>query len=202
MDYAEGLFLGTYWSDTDFENRRHTELFALYGILTTMILLLVYWSGRTFMGIGIFSTADKVVLIGLSVLNPLLCFSYYRMPLWGRICVLLVKLYKAYLVMNLTVCLILPRITVKTGGIKDFIVDYLNSTLETYTERFAAGGGSFSTVMGVLAGGIHVVLTAALIIVALVVIPGLAVIVFKAAQYIYDFIIDRLILRRVFKYKR
>ena len=40
LDYAEGLFLGRYWSDTDFENRRHIELFLLYGVLTTIFLIL------------------------------------------------------------------------------------------------------------------------------------------------------------------
>ena len=202
MDYAEGLFLGRYWSDTDFENRRHVELFLLYGALTTVFLFLYYWTGTPFLGVGGFGTFSIVMLSILSAGNPALCFRYYGMPLWGKICVLFVKVYKAYLVMSLTVSLIIPRLTVQSNGLKDFLVDYLNATLEKYTERFASGGGSFSTVMGVLTGGIHVVLVIVLVFAAFLIIPGLVVIIYKLVQYFYDFVIDRLILRRFFRYKR
>ncbi|MBR1796412.1 MAG: hypothetical protein IJ757_00120 [Clostridiales bacterium] len=202
MDYAEGLFLGRYWSDTDFENRRHVELFLLYGILTAIFLILFYWTGSPLMGVGRFGTFSIVIMSIMFFLNPVLCFRYYIMPLWGKICVLTVKVYKAYLIMSLTVSLILPRLTVQSNGLRDFLIDYLNSTLERYTDRFASGGGSFSTVMGVLTGGIHVVLVFVLGLAALIVVPGLFVLIFKAVQYVYDFIIDRLILRRFFRYRR
>ena len=202
MDYAEGLFLGRYWSDTDFENRRHIELFLLYGALTTLFLFLYYWTGRPLVGVGSFGTISIVMLSLLSAGNPFICFKYYGMPLWGKIGILFIKVYKAYLVMSLTVSLIMPRLTVQSNGLKDFLIDFLNSTLEKYTEKFASGGGSFSTVMGVLTGGIHVVLVIVLVLAAFLVIPGLVVLVYKAVQYFYDFLIDRLILRRFFRYKR
>lgn len=202
MDYAEGLFLGRYWSDTDFENRRHVELFLLYGFLTTLFLVLYYWTGKPLIGVGKFGLFSIIMLSVLSAVNPVMCFKYYGMPLWGKAGILLVKVYKAYLVMSLTVSLILPRLTVQSNGLKDFLIDYLNSTLEKYTEKFASGGGSFSTVMGVLTGGIHVVLVVVLVLAALVIIPGLVVIAYKAVQYLYDFLLDRLILRRFFRYKR
>lgn len=201
MDYAEGLFLGRYWSDTDFENRRHVELFLLYGALTALFLVLYYWTGKPLIGVGSFGLFSTIMLSILTAVNPVMCFRYYGMPLWGKICVLTAKVYKAYLIMSLTVSLILPKLTVQSNGLKDFLVDYLNSTLESYTEKFASGGGSFSTVMGVLAGGVHVVLVVVLVIAAIIAIPGLVVILYKFAQYFYDFLIDRLILRRFFRYK-
>jgi hypothetical protein len=202
LDYAEGLFLGRYWSDTDFENRRHIELFLLYGVLTTIFLILLYWTGSPFLGVGKFGLFSIIMLVILSVFNPALCFRYYGMPLWGKGGILLVKIYKAYLIMSLTVSLIIPRLTVQSNGLKDFLIDYLNSTLESYTEKFASGGGSFSTVMGVLTGGIHVVLVIVLVFAAMIVIPGLVVLLYKAVQYFYDFLIDRLVLRRFFRYRR
>ncbi len=202
MDYVEGLFLGRHWSDTDFENRRHIELFILYGILTTLFLITYYWNGTALIGVGDFGTVSLILLIILSLVNPLLCFRYYSFPVWTKLGIIAIKVFKAYLVMSLTVSLILPRITVQNGGLKDFLVDYLNSTLETYTEKYAAGGGSFSTVMGVLTGGIHVVLVGVAVLAALIVIPGLVVIIYKLVQRLYDYIIDRLILRRFFRYKR
>ncbi|MCR5049393.1 MAG: hypothetical protein K6A37_10610 [Saccharofermentans sp.] len=202
MDYAEGLFLGRYWSDTDFENRRHVELFLLYGVLTFIFLVMFYWTGSPFIGVGSFGMFSIIMLSLLTVGNPVLCFRYYGMPLWGKACILTVKVYKAYLVMSLTVSLIIPRLTVQSNGLKDFLIDYLNSTLESYTEKFASGGGSFSTVMGVLTGGIHVVLVIVLVIAALILIPGLFVLIFKVVQYFYDLLVDRLILRRYFRHRR
>jgi len=200
LDYAEGLFLGKLWSDTDFENRRHVELFLLYGVLTSLFMVYMFWTGSALLGVGAFGTISAVMLILLSICNPLICFRYYRMPLWGKIIVLLAKVFKAYLVMSLTVSLVIPRITVKSDGLKDYLVDFLNQTLENYTGKFS-GSSSFSTVMGVLAGGIHVVFAVVLVIAALLVIPGLVVLIYKSVQYLYDLIVDRLILRKFFKYK-
>ena len=67
LDYAEGLFLGRYWSDTDFENRRHIELFLLYGVLTTIFLILLYWTGSPFLGVGRFGLFSIIMLVILSV---------------------------------------------------------------------------------------------------------------------------------------
>ncbi|MCQ2517033.1 MAG: hypothetical protein MJ094_09300 [Saccharofermentans sp.] len=202
MDYLEGLFLGKLWSDTDFENRRHIELFMLYGILTALFVGLMFWTGNAFIGVGNFNLFQKIALILISIANPFMCFRYYRMPLWGKILVLIGKAFKAYLVMSLTVALIIPRITVKSSGIKDFLINFLNSTLEKYTDKFAGNGGSFATVMGVFAGGIHVVLVTVGIILALVLIPGVIFLIYKLVQYIFDYIIDRLLIRKVFRYKR
>jgi hypothetical protein len=202
LDYAEGLFLGRYWSDTDFENRRHIELFLLYGILTSLLFAIYYWTGDSVLGVGEFTLFHTICLILISLLNPLICFKYYRMPFWGKLCVLFGKVFKAYLVMSLTVSLAMPKFTVQSDGLRDFLVDFLNSTLETYTQKYASGGGSFSTVMGVLSGGVHIVLIGVLFIAGMLIIPGLFVIIYKLVQYLYDFVIDRLVLRRVFRFKR
>ena len=89
MDYAEGLFLGRYWSDTDFENRRHVELFLLYGFLTTLFLVLYYWTGKPLIGVGNFGLFSLIMLSVLSAVNPVMCFKYYGMPLWGKAGILL-----------------------------------------------------------------------------------------------------------------
>ena len=56
--------------------------------------------------------------------------------------------------------------------------------------------------MCVLTGGIHVVLVVVLVLAAFVIIPGVIFILFKLVQYFYDFLADRLILRKFFRYKR
>lgn len=202
MDYIEGLFLGTLWSDTDYENRRHVLLFILYGLFVDLILLFSYFTNSYLLGLGKPGALPVVFYVILFLACPFLCFRYYRMPLWGKALVLIEKAIKAFLVIGITVRLVLPRITVESGGLQDFVINYLNGTLETYTEKFASDGGTFSTAMGVIVGGVHIVFVVVLILLAAIVIPGLVFLILRGLQYGYDWVIDKLVIRRFFKFKR
>ena len=120
------------------------------------------------------------------------------MPWWGKIFILAVKVFKAYLVVSYTVSLLLPRLNVKVDDLQDFLMSYLNQTLEKYTEKFVATAGSFSTVLGVLAGGVHVVGTVILFALAAIVIPSLIYLAIKLVQYVWDWIVNMFIIKRFF----
>ena len=198
----EGLFLGKLWSDTDFENRRHLGLFTLYGFLVALIFSYRYLTGRPLFFIGGFGTIQLVLLIILFLACPFICFRYYRMPFWGKLLVIFEKIAKAVLVIDLTVELAIPRVKVQVGGLQDYLIGYLNSTLETYTEKFASEAGSFATVMGVLMGGIHTVLVFVGIIALAVIVPGLVFLLIRYVQFGYDWVIDKLILKKYFRFRR
>lgn len=202
MDYLEGLFLGKLWSDTDFENRRHLGLFTLYGFLVALIFSYRYLTGRPLFFLGGFGTIQTVLLVLLFLGCPFICFRYYRMPFWGKLLVIFEKIAKAVLVIDLTVELAIPRVKVQVGGLQDYLIGYLNSTLETYTEKFASEAGSFATVMGVLMGGIHTVLVFVGIIALAVIVPGLVFLLIRYVQFGYDWIIDKLILKKYFRFRR
>ena len=116
--------------------------------------------------------------------------------------ILLVKIFKAYLIISYTVSLLLPRLSVRVDDLQDFLMSYLNQTLEKYTEKFVATAGSFSTVVGVLAGGVHVVGTVLLLILAAVVIPSLIFLVVKYVQLAWDWVVNMLIIKRFFPQRR
>lgn len=198
MDYLEGLFLGKIWSDTDFENRRHMGLFVLYGLLVDCFLLYYYFFGHPLLAVGSFGILQLILFILLFLACPFICFRYYRMPMAGKIIILVEKVLKSYLVMSFTASQMFSRITVQKSGFQEFIISYLNGTLEKYTERFAASAGSFATVLAVLAGGIHVVLVAVLVIAAAVLIPGVVYLIFIGLQYGYDWLINRFVIKRFF----
>ena len=202
MDYLEGLMLGKLWSDTDYENRKHFWLFIIYGLLCNCIVLYTYIAGKTLLGFGVVGMPLFAAFIILFVASPFINFRYYRMPLWGKLLVLAEKIFKSYLVLSYTVSLILPKITVNMGDLQTVIVDYLNKTLETYTTKYAASSGSFATVTGVLAGGLHVMLVVLLNLAVIMVIPGLIYIAFRVAQFVWDWLINTLILKRFFPSKR
>ena len=202
MDYLEGLMLGKLWSDTDYENRKHFWLFIIYGLLCNCIVLYTYILGKRLLWCGEVGMPLFAVFIMLFVASPFINFRYYRMPLWGKILVLAEKIFKSYLVLSYTVGLILPKLTVNMGDLQTVIVDYLNKTLETYTTKYAASSGSFATVTGVLAGGMHVMLVVLINIAVIMVIPGLIYIAFRVCQYVWDWLINTLILKRFFPSKR
>ncbi len=198
MDYLEGLFLGKLWSDTDFENRRHYALFFLYGFFVDALFFVKYWTGSAILGFGNGALWKIIIYAVLFIACPFLCFRYYRMPLWGKILVLIEKVFKTLLVADITISLISPLVRVSSDGLQDYLISFLNGTLENYTEKFAADAGSFATVMGVLAGGIHVVFVCLLVFVAAIIIPGLVFIAVRYIQKGFDYIINRLILKRYF----
>ena len=102
------------------------------------------------------------------------------------------------LIVGFTVSLILPRLSVKSGDLQDYMINYLNSTLEKYTEKFFESAGTFATIMGVVTGGIHVVLVFAFWALVAVLLPGIVYLIYRLLQYGYDFLIARLVIRRFF----
>lgn len=202
LDYLEGLLLGRLWSDTDFENRKHFGLFVIYGLLVDAIVLYLYISGKGLLNFGIVGPIHIAVFTLLFLANPFISFRYYRMPWWGKILVLAVKIYKSYLIVSYTVSLLLPRLSVQVDDLQDFLMTYLNGTLEKYTEKFQASAGSFSTVLGVLAGGVHVVGTVLLYALAAIIIPGLIYLTIRIVQYVWDWVVNTLIIKRFFPQRK
>lgn len=202
LDYLEGLLLGRLWSDTDFENRKHFGLFVIYGLLVDAIVLYLYISGKGLLNFGVIGPIHIAVFTLLFLANPFISFRYYRMPWWGKILVLAVKIYKSYLIVSYTVSLLLPRLSVQVDDLQDFLMTYLNGTLEKYTEKFQASAGSFSTVLGVLAGGVHVVGTVLLYALAAIIIPGLIYLAVKLVQYVWDWVVNTLIIKRFFPQRK
>ena len=202
LDYLEGLLLGRLWSDTDFENRKHFGLFVIYGLLVDAIVLYLYISGKGLLNFGIIGPIHIAVFTLLFLANPFISFRYYRMPWWGKILVLAVKIYKSYLIVSYTVSLLLPRLSVQIDDLQDFLMTYLNGTLEKYTEKFQASAGSFSTVLGVLAGGVNVVGTVLLYALAAIIIPGLIYLAIRLVQYVWDWVVNMLIIKRFFPQRK
>ena len=98
--------------------------------------------------------------------------------------------------------LALPRLSVQVDDLQDFLMTYLNGTLEKYTEKFQASAGSFSTVLGVLAGGVHVVGTVLLYALAAIIIPGLIYLAIRLVQYVWDWVVNTLIIKRFFPQRK
>ncbi|MBP5492532.1 MAG: hypothetical protein J6Y08_06790 [Clostridiales bacterium] len=194
MDYLEGLLLGPLWSDTDYENRRHLSLFLLYGIFVDLLVVYNYLTGSMNTLIAGAFLPKVIVFVVLFFFCPALCFSYYRMPLWGKIPVLIAQLTKFGALTLLITAWARPKLSVSFGDLKDFLISYLNKTLERFTEKYVDTAGTFATVLGVISGGVYVVVVVLLNLLAAILIPGLVFCVARFLQYWYDKVVSMLVL--------
>ena len=194
MDYFEGLLLGTFWSDTDFENRRHSGLFVLYGFVLCVLVLANYFTGIFDSLLSGERLVKLILCLILFLATPFLCYRYYRRPIWVRIPILLALAAK-YIFMTLAMTTwVMPYTRVSFSDIQLGLINFLNKTLENATERFSESAGTFSTVLGVLTGGVYVVFLFLAVAILAILIPGTIFLLVRLAQYGYDKLIARYIL--------
>jgi len=194
VDYFEGLLLGTLWSDTDYENRRHLSLFILYGMLVCGVIALNYFTGSFSGLLSAQRTLKLVLFLALFLASPFMCFRYYRFPVWIKIPVLFAEGAKYIIMTLLMTTWIMPYTKVSFAQIQTYVMDFLNKTLESSTARFAASAGTFSTVLGVITGGVYVVFLFAAILILAVMIPGTVYLIVRLLQYGYDKLVGRYII--------
>ena len=194
MDYLEGLFLGSLWSDTDYENRKHITLFVLYGLLVCAFVSICYFTGQFADLLGGQRILKLVIFLVLFLATPFLNFRYYRYPLWVKIPILLVDAFKYFTMTILFTTWIVPYLSISAADLQVFIIDFLNRTLESMTKVFAESAGTFSTVLGVITGGIYVVFLFAAVLILAVLIPGTVFLLVKFLQFAYDKLISKYIL--------
>ncbi|MDD3959242.1 MAG: hypothetical protein GX099_06340 [Clostridiaceae bacterium] len=194
MDYLEGLLLGSQWSDTDFTNRRHISSLVLYGVFVNALILMNYLTGKLSNLIQGNFTTKLILYLILFVACPFICFRYYRFPIWAKIPILIVQTAKQVLLTLLMLTWARPKITLSSGDIKDTMIEFLNSTLESHTLRYRETAGTFATVVGVLSGGVYIVFMFLAIAILVLVIPGLVFVLVRMIQLGYDKLVAKFIL--------
>lgn len=196
MDYFEGLLLGVQWSDTDFENRRHISSLVLYGIVVNALLVLTLFTGR-FQSILHGQLMIKLIVFFLLFFAcPFICFRYYRLPLWGKIPILIVQTMKQLALTLIITDVAMSRIHLPQSGIMDRALEFLNATLESHALRYEEAAGTFATVLGVLSGGIYIVFATLVVLFIAILIPAIAFVVVRLIQRGYDMLIEKLVIKQ------
>jgi len=194
VDYLEGLFLGSLWSDTDFENRKHFSLFILFGMLVCGCVAFSYFTGQLSSLLGGQRVLKIVVFLAVFLASPFLHFRYYRNPLWVKIPILIIDAAKYFALTVLCTTWVMPYLNISAAELQQHVVDFLNNTLESSTKMFAESAGTFSTVIGVITGGVYAVFLFAAALMLAVLIPGTVFLIVKWIQYGYDKLISKFIL--------
>ena len=196
MDYLEGLCLGTAWSDTDYANRKHLTSFFVFGLVVSAMFTFYVFLGRFSFIFSGNTDIKMILLILLFIAAPFLSFHYYRFPIYLKIPILALQFIKILLAVSLALSLISPKIDINFADVQIFVMEFANQTLESSVNRFSDSAGTFSTVVGVVMGGVYMALLGILIVFGALIIPGIIVLVLRMLQFGYDFLIARLVLRK------
>jgi hypothetical protein len=155
---------------------------------------LSYFTGRFADILGGQRVMKLAVFFALFLASPFLHFRYYRFPLWGKLPVLLLDALKYFAVTVILTSWVMPFLSFSALDMQTRVVDFLNKTLEASTKMFVASAGTFSTVLGVITGGIYVVFLFAAVLVLAVLIPGTVFLIVRLVQYGYDYLISKFIM--------
>ena len=198
MDYFEGLLLGPQWSDTDYANRKHFFSFFSFGLLVcaVVVLYIFFPDQMSFLLMGDWNIKAGL-LIFLFVASPFLSFRYYRFPIFLKIPILIIQACKLILLVAVAMGYFLPMIHFSFADAQVFLIDFVNKTLENSVRRFSDDSGSFSTILGVIAGGLYFLFLFLVLFSASVLIPGLGMFFFRLIQLGYEKIVARFVLKKI-----
>lgn len=170
MDFLEGALLGRYWSDTDFETRRHKGL--------ALLLSACFW-GAVLLGAFLINFRSLPFLLSqrmswlllyviLFLVNPAIGFYYYKLPLilrFGALGALLLKFVSLYMGI---VAAVIPLLRVPADFSLNTILGFFEETVgnyvETQAETYGWNGLMLSGIVSVLIMGIAFLLIAYLLV--------------------------------------
>lgn len=197
MDYLEGFLIGSVWTDTDYETKRHTAVHVLLAFLVAVwyIFLQLLPAKQSIMS-RIPWPYSLVIFIVLMLVTPIIACFYYRLPLYARVLALAVYALKYLLGAWVLIQLTLPLFTVDTAGLQEFFYEEINHNIETAISWFDFLGYLFSMILGIIIGGLWLVLKLLFFLLVLIAIPLVVLILVKLVQYGLDRAVARVYSER------
>lgn len=188
MDYLEGMLLHSWWSDTDYETRRHKGTWVFYSFLmflalTATVAQLNLTGAATLLN---FNGFMRAVLIVLFLLTPLICKVYFKLPFVGRVVALTLLAFKYLSLFIVTINSVAKLLIIPESVSINSILDWGNTTVGDFltetTARFQVSG----LFIGGFIIGIVSLLIGLLILAILVFYPILLLQAFNLCQYMWD----------------
>ncbi|MDI9497329.1 MAG: hypothetical protein QM270_02430 [Bacillota bacterium] len=178
MDYLEGALLGRIWSDTDYENRRHTGVWLwssfAFWLLTAALVLRMNRAGTLpWPGGSSFWFALTLLLV---IVLPLLSRFYYRLPLIARFPVLALHALKYATALLAIWSWFVPSTRVDTENLLPALLQFLDDTAGSFIER----NTEMNQVFGLIASSLLLVLLGiAVFLGALLILTSLPILYLK-----------------------
>ena len=187
MDYLEGFLVGPVWSDTDYRTRRHFNAHVLLAaFMAAVFVLLTLFPPYYPKLVRVDWPLSLILLLLLTLLTPALSILYRRLPLYVRPLLLIIYAAKYLLLFYVLVQYFLPLVTVEKESVLALLYERVDEHIGTALEVIAESGGILVTVAGVVAGGLWVLGEGLLLVAVLILVPLLAITLYKLLQYGLD----------------
>lgn len=198
MDYLEGFLIGSVWSDTDYRSRRHVNAHILLAAaMGALFVFLVLFPQRQTQLILIDWPLSLVLLIALVFLTPIFAILYRRLPFYVRPLVILIFAFKYLLLFYVLVHYFIPLVTFEKESIFTLLFARMDDHIEKALVYLAESGGILATVGGVVAGGLWVIGEGLAVICLLILVPLIAILLFKGLQHGLDRLVKYLLDRQL-----
>ncbi len=196
MDFLEGFLMGPIWSDTEYETRRHTGLYWLFGWLAFAIYIWLQFTpvlAQPWLALP--RWAPLVTFAFLLLLAPFACRYYYQLSLLVKLPILsllIIKLLAGFLAFYQW---LLPLYTLQTEDLPQDLLEYINQTIAKSTETFSSMGQAVGMLVGILVGGLQVVFTFVGILLLASIVPALYLAFLQIIQRLVDYLVHYTLLR-------
>lgn len=198
MDYLEGFLVGPVWSDTDYRTRRHLNAHILLAaFMAAVFVLLVLFPPYYSKLVRVDWPLSLVLLLALIVLSPFISILYRRLPFYLRPLFLVLYAGKILLLLYVLVQIFLPLVSLEKESVLVFLYDRMDGHIGTALETIAESGGILVTVAGVVVGGLWVLGEGLALLALLVLIPLLAVFLYKVVQFGLDYLVKGILDRQL-----
>ena len=190
MDYLEGALLGRIWSDTDYENRRHTGAWLWFSFAFWLVSAVLVWRINRQGQLPWARPASfwAILTLVLIVVGPFLSAIYYRLPVLGRLPILGLHMLKYLAALFVPWTLFVPLLRVPKDDLFGETLQFLDETAGTFIER----NTELNEVFGLIFSGLALILLGILAVLGLLLLMTLLPILYLKLVTALQAIADRL----------
>lgn len=187
MEYWEGFFLGKFWTDSDYHDRKHKVLFITISFsvfLLTVISLLIpeKVAGLFFLPVYLYFAFGIILLIALPFLAP----YYYRLNLFLQILILLAYFIQYIFLFFGFIQAFIGRSGIDLNIFITYFADIFDQIMLLSGDLFIFLGGLGSAIASVAGGIIIGALVVLFVLLIMIFIPLLYLLFFRFIQRLVD----------------
>ncbi len=192
MEYWEGFFLGKYWTDSDYHDRRHHFLFITISLIVFLFTLSNAFFPDKFAFLIRFSLPVNL-MVGLLLLIalPFAAAQYYRINIGLRLLILLGYILQYLFLFAAFIQFFVPYLSLDISNYSDAFLIIFDKIMVFSGDVFNFLGSLGSTIASVASGIIIGGLVVLFVILVSIFFPLLYLILFRALQRLIDQLIAR-----------
>lgn len=197
MDNLEGFFLGRFWTDSNYFNKKHFGLQVAIGILGAIPLALaILWPAKASLLFPLPSPVNLGLFLFLYIFLPALAALYWHFPLPARAGVLAGYTVQYYLLLAWFSQWVSQKVTVRLDSLPSAFAEDINKNMNYAAQIFKIEDALLSTFVTFISAIAMLGLTIVGYLLLAIVVPPLLFNVAKGGQRVIDYIWYRFVFRR------